>query len=249
MEDNKKEKVAVVSFLKKLKHDLLRYVIVFVVALVGSILVILPVPRYYKCDISLAPEMDNTENGGKLSSIASSFGVDLGDVASANAFLMQGGQKVITLHGQSTTYYIGNAFNIDENRGTGTGTSAYNLITFSISDNGDISASLCGPLFLISNGQPQYTGLTTERIILWAYTGEPFTSENLAGLWDQWMNPVMKKSASSSPAKPSVLPEESFDNTASMLMPQYAPNRVARFDVDWNSFITTSIASQVKINK
>ena len=46
---------------------------------------ILPVPRYYKCDISLAPEMDNTENGGKLSSIASSFGVDLGDVASANA--------------------------------------------------------------------------------------------------------------------------------------------------------------------
>lgn len=170
-------------------------------------------------------------------------------IASANAFLMQGGQKVITLHGQNTTYYIGNAFNIDENRGTGTGTSAYNLITFSISDNGDISASLCGPLFLISNGQPQYTGLTTERIILWAYTGEPFTSENLAGLWDQWMNPVMKKSASSSPAKPSVLPEESFDNTESMLMPQYAPNRVARFDVDRNSFITTSIASQVKINK
>ncbi len=41
MEDNKKENVAVVSFLKKLKHDLLRYVIVFVVALVGSILVIL----------------------------------------------------------------------------------------------------------------------------------------------------------------------------------------------------------------
>lgn len=85
MEDNKKESVAVSSFLKKLKHDWLRYVIVFVVALVGAILVILPVPRYYKCDISLAPEMDNTENGGKLSSIASSFGVDLGDVASANA--------------------------------------------------------------------------------------------------------------------------------------------------------------------
>ena len=85
MEDNKKESVAVSSFLKKLKHDWLRYVIVFVVALIGSILVILPVPRYYKCDISLAPEMDNTENGGKLSSIASSFGVDLGDVASGNA--------------------------------------------------------------------------------------------------------------------------------------------------------------------
>lgn len=85
MEDKKKENVAVVSFLKKLKRDLIRYVIVFVVALVGSILVILPVPRYYKCDISLAPEMDNTEGDGKLSSIVSSFGVDLGDVASGNA--------------------------------------------------------------------------------------------------------------------------------------------------------------------
>ncbi|WP_244885772.1 chain-length determining protein [Prevotella scopos] len=85
MEDQKKEDVAIVSFLKKLKHDLLRYIIVFVVALVGSILIILPVPRYYKCDISLAPEMDNAEGGGKLSSIASSFGVDLGDVASGNA--------------------------------------------------------------------------------------------------------------------------------------------------------------------
>ena len=170
-------------------------------------------------------------------------------VASANAFLMQGGQKVITLQGQSITYYIGNAFNIDEKSGTGTGTGAYNLISFTIADNGDISASLCGPLFSISNGQVQYTGLTTERIMLWAYTGEPFTSQNLAGWWDYWINPVMTKKATASPAKPSILPEDSFDNTASLLMPQYLPNRVARFDVDWNLFLTTSTASQVKLNK
>ena len=170
-------------------------------------------------------------------------------VASANAFLMQGGQKVITLQGQSITYYIGNAFNIDAERGTGTGTGAYNLISFTVADNGDISASLCGPLFSIINGQVQYTGLTTERIMLWAYTGEPFTSQNLAGWWDYWINPVMTKKATASPAKPSILPEESFDNTASVLMPQYLPNRVARFDVDWNSFLTTSTASQVKLNK
>ncbi len=170
-------------------------------------------------------------------------------VASANAFLMQGGQKVMTFHGNNVSYNIGNAFNIDEKRGTGTGTGAYNLITFTVADNGDISASLCGPLFSISNGQAQYTGLTTERIILWAYTGEPFTSENLAGWWDYWINPVMTKKATASPAKPSILPEESFDNTASVLMPQYLPNRVARFDVDWNSFLTTSTASQVKLNK
>ncbi len=90
--------------------------------------------------------------------------------------------------------------------GTGTGTGAYNLISFTIADNGDISASLCGPLFSISNGQVQYTGLTTEKIILWAYTGEPFTSENLAGWWDKWTNPVLTKRAStSSSAKPSIL--------------------------------------------
>lgn len=170
-------------------------------------------------------------------------------VASANAFLMQSGQKVLTVKGRNVTYNIGNAFNIDEKSGTGTGTGAYNLISFTVADNGDISASLCGPLFSIINGQVQYTGLTTERILLWAYTGEPFTSENLAGWWDRWINPVITKKATASPAKPSILPEESFDNTESVLMPQYLPNRIARFDVDWNSFITTSAASQVKLNK
>lgn len=171
-------------------------------------------------------------------------------VASANAFLMQSGQKVMTIQGRKATYNIGNAFNIDDKSGTGTRTDAYNLITFTVADNGDISASLCGPLFGISNGQVQYTGLTTERIILLAYTGEQFTSENIDGLWDKWINPVITKKASTvSPAKPSILPEESFDNTASVLMPQYLPNRNPSFDVDFSSRLTTSVAKQVKLNK
>ncbi|KGF52377.1 DUF4302 domain-containing protein [Prevotella melaninogenica] len=171
-------------------------------------------------------------------------------VASANAFLMQSGQKVMTIQGRKATYNIGNAFNIDDKRGTGTRTDVYNLITFTVADNGDISASLCGPLFGISNGQVQYTGLTTERIILLAYTGEQFTSENIDGLWDKWINPVITKKASTvSPAKPSILPEESFDNTASVLMPQYLPNRNPSFDVDFSSRLTTSVAKQVKLNK
>ena len=184
------------------------------------------------------------------SDYGSDYVIPLTYVASANAFLMQSGQKVMTLQGRNATYYIGNAFNIDKERGTGTGTGAYNLISFTVADNGDISASLCGPLFNIINGQAQYTGLTTERIILWLYTGEPFTSKNLDGWWDQWINPVItKKASTTSPAKPSILPEESLENTESVLMPQYLPNRIARFDVDWNSFITTSAASQVKLNK
>ncbi|MES5169577.1 DUF4302 domain-containing protein [Prevotella melaninogenica] len=171
-------------------------------------------------------------------------------VASANAFLMQSGQKVMTIQGRKATYNIGNAFNIDDKSGTGTRTDVYNLITFTVADNGDISASLCGPLFGISNGQVQYTGLTTERIILLVYTGEQFTSENIDGLWDKWINPVITKKASTvSPAKPSILPEESFDNTASVLMPQYLPNRNPSFDVDFSSRLTTSVAKQVKLNK
>ena len=171
-------------------------------------------------------------------------------VASANAFLMQGGQKVMTFQGNNVSYNIGMPFNIDEKSGTGTGTGAYNLISFTIADNGDISASLCGPLFSISNGQVQYTGLTTERIILWAYTGEPFTSENLAVGGISGLTLYSPRGLlTSSSAKPSILPEESLENTESVLMPQYLPNRVARFDVDWNSFLTTSTASQVKLNK
>lgn len=40
--------------------------------------IILPVPRYYICEVKLAPEVSNMLSGGSLSSIASQFGVDLG---------------------------------------------------------------------------------------------------------------------------------------------------------------------------
>ena len=85
MEDNIRENIVMVSFFKKLRSDWKRYLIVFTVSTVIAILLIMPIPRYYKCELSLAPEMDNADNGGKLSSIASTFGVDLGDAASANA--------------------------------------------------------------------------------------------------------------------------------------------------------------------
>lgn len=186
--------------------------------------------------------------------VASPYGDDyifpLTYVASAKAFLMQSCQNVITIRNSRATYYIANSFNIDENRGTGTYTDFYNLISFSVNESGDISASLCGPLFVNANGQLRYVNLTTERFILNAYTSEPFSEGNLFAMLDMWINPVItKKASTSSSAKPSILPEDSFDNTASLLMPQYLPNRVARFDVDWNSFLTTSTASQVKLNK
>ncbi|QUB72229.1 DUF4302 domain-containing protein [Prevotella multiformis] len=186
--------------------------------------------------------------------VESGYGADyifpLTYVQSANAFLMQSGQKVITLHGQSKTYYIGNAFNINKSQGTGVGTNAYNLISFEISDNGDIRASLCGPLFVISGGQLQYTGLTTQIIVLYAFTGEPFSESNLAGWWDKWQNAVIEKTSTSSPAKPAPL----FDDDAAgsghdTALPQYKANRVARFDMDWSALLPSWNVKQVKPNK
>ena len=171
-------------------------------------------------------------------------------VASAKAFLMQSGQNVITIRNSRATFYIANAFNIDENRGTGTYTDFYNLISFSVNESGDISASLCGPLFVSAGGQLKYVNLTADRLVLNAYTSEPFSEENLFAMLDMWINPVItKKSSSSSSAKPAILPEETSDNTLSLQMPQYLPNRIPSFDVDFSSRLTTSVAKQVKLNK
>ncbi len=196
----------------------------------------------------------SSKNRKYFLNVESGYGADyifpLTYVQSANAFLMQSGQKVITLHGQSKTYYIGNAFNINKSQGTGVGTNAYNLISFEISDNGDIRASLCGPLFVISGGQLQYTGLTTQIIVLYAFTGEPFSESNLAGWWDKWQNAVIEKTSTSSPAKPAPL----FDDDAAgsghdTALPQYKANRVARFDMDWSALLPSWNVKQVKPNK
>ncbi len=171
-------------------------------------------------------------------------------VSSAKGFLIQSGQNVITLRNSRATYYIANSFNVDANRGTGTDTDFYNLITFSVNENGDISASLCGPLFVKANGQLRYVKLTTERFILNAYSSEPFSDDNIVGMWDMWLNPVItKRSSSSTSAKPAILPEETSDNTLSLQMPQYLPNRIPSYDVDFSSRLTTSVAKQVKLNK
>lgn len=46
---------------------------------------ILSIPRYYNSEIKLAPEMENSGTGGALSSLASSFGFDLGSMQTSDA--------------------------------------------------------------------------------------------------------------------------------------------------------------------
>ena len=58
---------------------------VWAITFVLSCIWILPQPRYYTCEVKLAPEMSGEDIGGGLSSIASSFGFNLGGVGGQDA--------------------------------------------------------------------------------------------------------------------------------------------------------------------
>lgn len=62
------------------------FIKVWSVVFVLSCIWILPQPRYYTCDVSLAPEStESALSGGGLSSIASSFGINLGAINNQDA--------------------------------------------------------------------------------------------------------------------------------------------------------------------
>lgn len=61
------------------------FIVTAVCAFVISCAIILPVPRTYHADVTVAPEQ-GTMDGGALSSIASSFGFNIGDGATTDAF-------------------------------------------------------------------------------------------------------------------------------------------------------------------
>jgi hypothetical protein len=58
---------------------------VWPITFVLSCIYIIGLPRYYKSDAKLAPEMDGTMANGALGSIASSFGFDLGNLQTSDA--------------------------------------------------------------------------------------------------------------------------------------------------------------------
>lgn len=57
------------------------WIITFILACIW----ILPQPRYYSCEVKLAPEMNGEDVGGGLSSIASSFGFNIGGIGGQDA--------------------------------------------------------------------------------------------------------------------------------------------------------------------
>lgn len=87
MEDNK-QKVKVIDLrviFKKIKDNRKLFYKVLPTVFVLSCLFIITVPRYYVTDTKLAPEIDNPATGGSLGALASSFGIDLGNIQSSDA--------------------------------------------------------------------------------------------------------------------------------------------------------------------
>lgn len=70
---------------RKIKENKKLFFKVFAFTFVLSCAWILPVPRQYSTEITLAPEMESATSGGSLSSLASSFGINLGNMTSTDA--------------------------------------------------------------------------------------------------------------------------------------------------------------------
>lgn len=90
------------------------------IAFIVSVIYIFPKPRYYTCNVKLAPETDNPATNGALSSLAQQFGFNIGaalsndaiqptfypDVMESNDFAVKLFPiKVKTIDGEEYTYY------------------------------------------------------------------------------------------------------------------------------------------------
>lgn len=88
-----------------------RFYKVWVITFVLSCIWILPQPRYYTCEVKLAPEMSGDELGsGRLASIASSFGINMGSSSSQDAIypelypeLFESPEFIVGLYGVQVT--------------------------------------------------------------------------------------------------------------------------------------------------
>ena len=72
-----KRDIMLMVILKKISANKKKYITVAISACVVTYLLTLTVPRYYRCDVTLAPETTNDMSKGGLMSIASSFGLNM----------------------------------------------------------------------------------------------------------------------------------------------------------------------------
>jgi len=87
MEEKKQQAkvIDIVAIIKRIYKNRTLYYKVLPIVFVLSCFYILSKPRYYRTEIKLAPEIGALDMGGTLGSLASSFGVDLGNMQSSDA--------------------------------------------------------------------------------------------------------------------------------------------------------------------
>ena len=70
---------------KRILKEKYVFLIVLSLSLIFSALYICNEPRYYTTDTKLAPEIDNSNSSGTLGTLASSLGIDMSQIKSADA--------------------------------------------------------------------------------------------------------------------------------------------------------------------
>lgn len=85
MKDIKQNVINVKEIIDIFLNNKILYAKVVIITLILSAAWIFPEPRYYRTEVMLAPEMVDPTGGGGLSSLASSFGINIGGMASADA--------------------------------------------------------------------------------------------------------------------------------------------------------------------
>lgn len=85
MENDKVVTIDLRLIIRRILKEKLAFLIMIPVVLFLSILYIWNEPRYYTTDTKLAPELNNSTNSGAIGSLASSLGIDMSQMKSADA--------------------------------------------------------------------------------------------------------------------------------------------------------------------
>ena len=109
-ENNNTNIIDLREIIKRIWDKKMVFLKVLPIVFVLSCVYILPEPRYYTSNVTLAPEMGSVTGGGSLTSIASSFGVDLGTLQNSDAIypdlypdLMESTEFVVSLFDTKVT--------------------------------------------------------------------------------------------------------------------------------------------------
>ena len=86
MNDNKNADFAVLAEAAQiLNRKKKTYVKILAATFILSCVIILPQPRYYTCEVKLAPEWGSDASTGGIGSLAATFGFDLSSMQSSDA--------------------------------------------------------------------------------------------------------------------------------------------------------------------